>query len=122
MQTEEEDLDTGNSWYLCRHQQTVHSLGNLQSCQRYRDVEYANLPSLESANVDQEEDWHFGDLLRWWTVSIWFPHAWNREEGPDAGTDDGSACIAGVMRLVYVVFLTRTKDYTYVHFEATMWA
>lgn len=34
----------------------------------------------------------------------------------------GLACIASVLRLVWGVLLTRTEDYTYVHFAAAMWA
>lgn len=32
------------------------------------------------------------------------------------------ACIASILRLVYSVFLTRTKDYTYVDVQLTLWA
>lgn len=34
----------------------------------------------------------------------------------------GLACISSILRLIYVVFLTRTQDYSYAHFAATMWS
>ncbi|KAL6720061.1 hypothetical protein ACLMJK_001982 [Lecanora helva] len=34
----------------------------------------------------------------------------------------GLACISSILRLIYVVFLTHSKDYTHAHFAATMWS
>ena len=113
----QQDLESRSIWALSKLQPPLSCLSDFQHDLGHSDAERTRLSDLEPADVVTAKD---GSLC-------YFPNRpavslSSTSEYASSGLTSLRACIASMIRLIYLVFLIRTKDYTYSIVPPTLWA
>ena len=112
----QQDLEPRRTRPLSRRGRPISCLGGFQHALGHSDAECAHLFDLELANVDTAQDRSVCYLLDRRAASLFML------EYLDRSLTCRRACIASILRLIYLVFLTRTKDYTYTKVQSVLWS